>query len=489
MGPTNYINISNFQGYTINVDERYTQIHNRIANIFVAGTIANATDENKILWNTISESFFRVFKKRIDGQFKPQGGKIGLILEYNEISNFSTLSSGEQEFLSLVCDIITEPEVDLFLIDEIDLHFHPDLQMKVLSEIEVHLKDRILISTTHSPYVMLATKPGKLFYLKHYSEIREGENQLINISASKEISNYIFDLFGGFNASPKIYDHISEAMNSEIEKFSEECLNDSESKDPEVRDVDPQVTNLRTLLLNEESDQDILEIGAGKGRLLKSFNSISESVRLRITYTGLEIFEPNFVFLNQFCDKTGLRGKLRNINFIKSLKELEPEYRFSLCVLANVIHEVDPRHLAELINNIFRHARIGSKLLILEALELQKGESNFVSHSCESLRKLFQKLVDQDYLEINDAVPFSFHRIPLLEMVITVKADINKILDESDITGALMDLSNQLEITVARNIDGKTLNPHSLAFIVHNLANVRGYLKIFSEIALCGQAG
>lgn len=163
MGPTSYMDIDNFSGYTFSVDERFTQLHNRIANIFVAGTIQNANEQNKKLWRTISESFTRVFHKSIDGKFNPQGGRIGLKLENNEVSNFSTLSSGEQEFLSLVCDLITEPEVDLFLIDEIDLHFHPDLQMIVLNEIEVHLKDRILLATTHSPSVALRCFCQKFF--------------------------------------------------------------------------------------------------------------------------------------------------------------------------------------------------------------------------------------------------------------------------------------------------------------------------------------
>jgi len=147
---------------------------------------------------------------------------------------------------------------------------------------------------------MLATKPGKLFYLKHFSEVQADENQLIGISTSKGITNSIFDLFGGFKNDSRMYDHITEAMNSGIEKFSEECLSESETKDPEVNDADPQVTNLRTLLISEGSDQDILEIGAGRGRLLKSFTTISEVTRQRMTYTGIEISESNFKYLNDF---------------------------------------------------------------------------------------------------------------------------------------------------------------------------------------------
>jgi len=123
----------------------------------------------------------------------------------------------------------------------------------------------------------------------------------------------------------------------------------------------------------------------------------------------------------------------------------------------------------------------GSKFLILEALELQKGEINFISHNNDSLRKLFQRLAESNYLEINDAIPFSFHGIPLLEMIITINSDKPEILDVSDIKRALLELANQIESSIARNIVERNLNSHSLAFLVHDLANARGYLKLLND--------
>ncbi len=61
----------------------------------------------------------------------------------------------------------------LVLVDEIDQHLHPELQVRVVSELERTFPDSTFIVTTHSPLVALGCNPSQLVPLQ-----REGETVL-----------------------------------------------------------------------------------------------------------------------------------------------------------------------------------------------------------------------------------------------------------------------------------------------------------------------
>lgn len=88
------------------------------------------------------------------------------------------LSHGERSFIAMVTDIavrlaLANPESDdplsggngIVLIDELDLHLHPKWQRNMVEYLKKTFKKVQFITTTHSPFIIQALKPGQLINL------------------------------------------------------------------------------------------------------------------------------------------------------------------------------------------------------------------------------------------------------------------------------------------------------------------------------------
>lgn len=83
--------------------------------------------------------------------------------------NLSQLSDGEQRLFSLFVDIARQLSINgpndeksqsgaIILIDEIDVHLHPKWQRRIVPALEELFSDCQFIATTHSPFVIQATR-------------------------------------------------------------------------------------------------------------------------------------------------------------------------------------------------------------------------------------------------------------------------------------------------------------------------------------------
>ncbi|OVZ84440.1 hypothetical protein CBW58_01475 [Yersinia frederiksenii] len=104
---------------------------------------------------------------------------VSLTIEKNgKKLNILQLSQGEKSLLSLVIDIarrliILNPSLDnpldgngIVLIDEVDMHLHPEWQRKVIKQLPKTFKNCQFIVSTHSPQVMSEVKDSQLIILK-----------------------------------------------------------------------------------------------------------------------------------------------------------------------------------------------------------------------------------------------------------------------------------------------------------------------------------
>ncbi len=109
---------------------------------------------------------------------KPQGLKV--LLNDERVLSFSNLSDGTRNFFALIADIAfkcvtlnphlkeeaLKKSSGIVLIDELDLHLHPEWQRKII----VGLKDTFpkiqFITTTHSPFLIQETATNQLIKLK-----------------------------------------------------------------------------------------------------------------------------------------------------------------------------------------------------------------------------------------------------------------------------------------------------------------------------------
>jgi predicted ATP-binding protein involved in virulence len=110
---------------------------------------------------------------------KPQGLKIEL--EDGRILPFNSLSDGTRNFFAIIADMaymcITlnphlkekalEQTEGVVLIDELDLHLHPEWQRKIITVLRDTFPKLQFIATTHSPFLIQETGEGQLIILKN----------------------------------------------------------------------------------------------------------------------------------------------------------------------------------------------------------------------------------------------------------------------------------------------------------------------------------
>lgn len=85
------------------------------------------------------------------------------------------------------------------LVDEPELHLHPNLQLKVLDYFRVlaSSNDTQVIVATHSPTMVESASFEELFVLRPVEMVSPGENQLIQVASDEERLRALRDLFGG----------------------------------------------------------------------------------------------------------------------------------------------------------------------------------------------------------------------------------------------------------------------------------------------------
>lgn len=116
-------------------------------------------------------------------EFDPDKTNRGLKIELKDgrILPFNSLSDGTRNFFSIIADMaymcttlnphlqenaLIETE-GVVLIDELDLHLHPDWQRKIINVLRDTFPKVQFIATTHSPFLIQETEHDQLFILKN----------------------------------------------------------------------------------------------------------------------------------------------------------------------------------------------------------------------------------------------------------------------------------------------------------------------------------
>lgn len=112
---------------------------------------------------------------------KQQGLKIQL--KDNRTLPFASLSDGTRNYFAIIADIAfkcttinphlkndaLEKTSGIVLIDELDLHLHPEWQRKIIHSLRKTFPNIQFITTTHSPFLIQETAPNQLIKLKNCS--------------------------------------------------------------------------------------------------------------------------------------------------------------------------------------------------------------------------------------------------------------------------------------------------------------------------------
>ncbi len=466
-------------GHVQNLDQRYTHLQSQLCNIFLAGDVSSGKPIDAQIWQKLRKSFKDVFEKELRGEYDRdgRGAKVGLVLPDGEISKFGQLSSGELEYISLLSDILTERDADLLVIDEIEAHFHPDLQRRALDEIAQFCNDRIVLVSTQSPAVMLAADPERLFFLRHSSEVAAGENQVTRVATDPALFDSLRELYPGFSTDARLMKHLEVFANNELLSYADECGRDSDVKDSEDKDSDPQVSPFRAMLLSVGKNATLVEHGVGKGRMLSALRCVDPESLSTLSYHAVDRDPRREQDVHDYYAQIGVQ--LKELKFHASPPT---DVTSDLAVLANVLHEVGPDKMATFLSTVLRQAKKGSKLFILEVLELDVGERRFVVLGKEALEALFACCVKSGALEVAIAEPKSHRGRPLLEAVLTVHDPDAASITNEDVIRALQRVVVVGGKVLAESlVDSEKLRTRQLAFHCHNVANAVAFERLLSD--------
>lgn len=149
-------------------------------------------------------------------EFKANGKYRLTIKKRNQIFDLSQLSEGERIILILASDIarrltIANPSLEnplegegIVLIDEIDLHLHPQWQREVIPALLETFPNLQFIVTTHSPQVLSKVKKESIFILEDGKLVKNVPN-----TYGRNASAILFEIFGVTDRPAEVQDKIN----------------------------------------------------------------------------------------------------------------------------------------------------------------------------------------------------------------------------------------------------------------------------------------
>jgi SAM-dependent methyltransferase len=405
----------------------------------------------------------------------------------------NTLSTGELEFISLLCDLIMENEesdsqkAELILIDELDAHFHPDLQLKVIREIENLCGNKYVLITTHSPAVMMSVPSNRLFYLNHYSKCKSKDgdgydNQIELMSEKHVLYQKLFEMYKTLMTDLDSIDFYSNSSNNAILRFAEEGLSDKSTalSADSAKCGDLQISSLKQLIA-QTGNPDIIEVGCGVGRTLAMFKGLDKSKLASITYKGFDIRPENISRLKGYIETDEI--KEFGLKSICAYERIEADFTGNICIFANVIHEITPDILASVLNDYFRILTPNANSVILEVLDLHVGEKAFVMQYPESIKLLFERLQADGVLDCEPYRDTTKSGIPLMLAFIRIIKPEAINISNNDMLKSLKGIV-KIETAFLKNHyfnSIEKLNATSYSFHSHNLANAQTFISILEE--------
>ncbi|MBB1194942.1 recombinase RecF [Flavobacterium sp. SOK18b] len=155
-----------------------TTLKNWFVNRFLFSAQPNTLDENQLKNYELAKDCFTILNPSVQfSKVLPNSFDILLSTSMGEIY-FEYLSSGYKSSLALLLGLIQEIELrfknpskyikdfdGVVLIDEIDLHLHPEWQAKIYDALKIILPNAQVITSTHSPHIIQVSKPKEIIPL------------------------------------------------------------------------------------------------------------------------------------------------------------------------------------------------------------------------------------------------------------------------------------------------------------------------------------
>lgn len=320
--------------------------------------------------------------------------KIGFWTLNGRRFNYQEFSDGEKvlftyALLFFLLDVNTETSIkdSIILIDEPELNLHPESEIQLIDAIRKMIGD--------SGQLWIATHSLNIISSLNYEDIYIVKDGTILDKRNTTPTHAIDELINLNTNLERIKLFLSSIDQWAFANFTVQCF-----KDPETISTaninDPQFLLFKKAL-QEYPIIDLLDFGAGTGRVYKTLME-DEALKTKIKYNAFEINPSSIEELKQLGIST----------IYSSLSQLSSK-KYDVILLSNVLHEIGISYWPNTLNQLRESLTEKGFLIILEDLELPKGEqieeAGFLIMSKEELGLLFNIGEDAVRIEL-DAIKY-----------------------------------------------------------------------------------
>lgn len=316
--------------------------------------------------------------------------QVYLVFNGDSIIPYSNWSDGQKVLFSFLIMLYYErPSILLF--DEIENHLHPEYISAAIEFAKLYTRQTII--TTHHPHIIFSKHIDSVNFLEVLNRTEQIEpeevldynrqtstkipirgNILLNHGYSKLLSTYkLFDSYDTqlLRLSSLALDNFNEVLAELfLSLFKYEVKKENNRPDIQSEQLYKILSNKITQSNNETIE--ILEYGTGKGRMLKNISKIASEQNIQKTRWYL--YEP----IKSQRDLLINNENLPFTEFIEVPTTL-PNSKFDIIFLANVLHELSPNAIAEVLSYCANHLKKDGSIIIIELFPLLKPEKYSVS--------------------------------------------------------------------------------------------------------------
>lgn len=324
----------------------------------IAKSIQSGDQKNPALdlrFKRFKKIFFEIFGKNIDIKEINSGTdttNFNFLLVEDRSFNYSEFSDGQKILFAFIVLLfyIEEKSNDplskcIILFDEPERNLHPDAIITLIEKLRISFYSGQLFFASHSMDLLAILDVNELFYVTNGTISRK---DIISI-----IENISGDLLS------KSIDLYSSILDWSYNNFMSQCLLSPESIEYSNKD-DIQVESFIEILKNGK-ELNVLEFGAGKGRIYQS--SIDFFTNSRSNYFAFELNPDDKKRLSELNIKT--------FNHLNSI----PQNTFDFILLCNTLHEIHPKDWLDIINTLITALKDDGYLIFIEKNLLSKGEN------------------------------------------------------------------------------------------------------------------
>lgn len=317
------------------------------------------------------------------------------------------LSDGQKILLQFCLAIYTQVSSlnDLIIfMDEPENHLHPSAILDVIDVVKSKLSNGQIWIATHSINILSHFDPSLIWYIEN------GEISYVGRMPDKVLSGIV----GNDDEIEKFSEFLSLPAQFAMSRFAHECLMAPKTIDSDGND--PQVEQIKNATVDLHSRQDkirILDLGAGKGRLLSSVYESGDIETLEISkwldYIAFDLDEKDKLI----CIETIYSVyKSQDKRYYNDKAQLLSDYNgnsFDMIVMCNVLHEIHPKEWLQLFSDndiIMKLLKDDGILLILEDQLIPVGEKAYTKGFLvldEPEFKYLLKLTEDEKYNVADA--------------------------------------------------------------------------------------